>query len=59
MAFHLQGVKPLSKPMLGYCQLEPYEQTSVKFLSKYKNFIRENACENLICETVDIKSWGR
>ena len=29
MACRLCGTEPLSKPMLGYCQLE--EQTSVKF----------------------------
>ena len=32
------GTKPLSKPMLGYCQLDPMDQTSVKFWSKYKSF---------------------
>ena len=36
MACCLFGTKPLSKPMLGYCRMEPYEQTSVKFWSKYK-----------------------
>ena len=30
MACRLYGTKPLSKPMLGYCQLNPKEQTSVK-----------------------------
>ena len=38
MACRLFGAKPLPKPTLGYCQLEPYEQTSVTCLSKYKNF---------------------
>ena len=38
MACCLFGTKPLSKPMLGYCQLEPKEQSSVKFKSKYKTF---------------------
>ena len=38
MACRLFGAKPLSKPMLGYCQLDHWEQTSVKFLSKYKTF---------------------
>ena len=38
MACHLFGAKPLSKPMLGYCQLNPKQQTSVKFQSKYKTF---------------------
>ena len=32
MACRLFGAKPLSKPMLGYCQLDPWEQTSVKLL---------------------------
>ena len=30
MACRLFGTKLLSKPMLVYCQLGPYEQTSVK-----------------------------
>ena len=34
----LFGAKPLSKPKLGYCRLDPNEQTSVKYLSKYKTF---------------------
>ena len=38
MAWRLFGAKPLSKPTLGYCQLDPKEQTSVKFQSKYKTF---------------------
>ena len=36
MARRLFGTKPLSKPMLGYCQLDPYEYISVKFESRYK-----------------------
>ena len=38
MACSLFGTKPLSKQVLGYCQLDPKEQTSVKFESKYKTF---------------------
>ena len=38
MACRLFGDKPLSKPMLSYCQLDPYEQTSLKFQSKYTHF---------------------
>ena len=30
MACRLFGTKPLSKPMLGYCQLDSYEQISIK-----------------------------
>ena len=38
MACRLFGAKPLSKPMLSYCQLDLWEHTSVKFESKYKPF---------------------
>ena len=38
MGCRLFGAKPLSKPELGYCQLDPEEQTSVKLWSKYKTF---------------------
>ena len=31
MTCHLFGTKPLSKPMLGYCQVGPCEQPLVKF----------------------------
>ena len=31
MACHLLGAKPLTQPMVDYCWLDPYEQTSVKF----------------------------
>ena len=38
MACCLFGVKPLSKPMLCKCQLDPQDQTSLKSGSKYRNF---------------------
>ena len=38
MAYRQFGDKPLSQPIRVYCQLEPWEQTSVKFQSKYKTF---------------------
>ena len=38
MACHLFSAKPLSEPVLGYYQLDLWEQTSAKFLSKYKIF---------------------
>ena len=50
MACRLFGAKLLSKPMLGYCQLDPWEQTSVKFESKYKTFVGENTIENVVCQ---------
>ena len=31
MACRIFGAKPLSKPLLGYCQLQPWVQTSMKF----------------------------
>ena len=41
MACRLFGAKPLSKPMLRYCQLDPWEQTSVKFWSNCKSLYSE------------------
>ena len=38
IACRLFGAKPLPEPMLPYCQLDLWEQTSVKFESKYKPF---------------------
>ena len=38
MACRLVGAKPLSEPMLEYCSLDPYEQSSVKFKSELKHF---------------------
>ena len=32
------SAKPLPEPMLTHCQLDPYEQGSVKFESKYRTF---------------------
>ena len=42
MACCLFSTKPLSKPMLSHCQLDPWEQTSVKFQSKYNTFYSRN-----------------
>ena len=38
MAWCLFGAKPLSKPMMSYCQLDNQKQTSVKSESKYLKF---------------------
>ena len=59
MACRPFGAKSLSKLMLGYCELDRWEQTSVKSESKYKIFIRENAFENVVSEMVAILSGGR
>ena len=50
MASCLFGTKPISEPMLPYCQLDPKEHISVKFYLKFKTFIQENALENTVCE---------
>ena len=38
MACHLNSAKPLSKPMLKYCQLDPKENITMKFNLKLKYF---------------------
>ena len=38
MACHLFCAEPLHEPMLYHCQLNPWEQTSVKLYSKFKHF---------------------
>ena len=51
MAYRLAGTKPLSEPILEYCQLDPCEQISVKSGSKFIYiyiFIQENAFENVV-----------
>ena len=54
MACHLFGATSLSKPMLGYCQLDSQEQTSVKFYQNTKLFIHKKAYENIVCEMAAI-----
>ena len=58
MVRRLFSAKPLHEPMLTYCQLEPEEQTSMKFELKYKLFIHENTFENAVCEFAAILSRG-
>ena len=55
MACRLFGAKPLSKPMLPYCQLDPTEHISMEFYSKV--FIQGNALENVVCEMAAILPW--
>ena len=57
MACRLFGAKPLSEPVLSHSQLDPQEQTSVKFESKH--FIHENAYENIVCGMAAILSRER
>ena len=56
MAFLLFGAKPLSEPMLPYCQLDPTEHISVKFYSKFKSFHSRNALEYVISDMAAILS---
>ena len=42
----LFSTKPLPKPMLAYCQLDYWEQISVKII-----FIQENAFETEVCQS--------
>ena len=39
MACRLFDAKPLTEPMLTYCELKPWEQTSVKLEWKYQTFL--------------------
>ena len=58
MACRLTGAKPLFKPMLGYCQMDTYEQIQWKFNQNIKLFVHENAFESIVCEIVAILSRG-
>ena len=46
MACCLFGTKSLYNPMLGYCQLDPWEQTLLKFWLKYKTFYSQKCILN-------------
>ena len=54
MVCRLFGSKPLSKPMLPYCQLDSEECVSVKSNFKFKVFVNEDSLENVVCEMVAI-----
>ena len=59
MACRLFGAKPLSEPMLGNCQLDPWEQNLWKSNWNSCIFMQENTLENVVCETVAILSRGK
>ena len=60
MVCRLFGAKQLPEPkILNYCQLNPEEQTSVKFESKYKTCHARKCIENIICDRAAILSRGR
>ena len=52
MAWHLFSTKPLSEPMLDYCQLYSWEHISVIY-NQYI-FIDENQFENVVGKLVAI-----
>ena len=56
MACRLIGAKPLSEPMLDYCQLDPCEHIQWKFNQNTTTFFEENARENVVCEMASILS---
>ena len=51
MACRLDGTKPLSEPMLEYCELDPQEQ-KLQWIFNQNSwiFIQENAFEKVICK---------
>ena len=49
MARRLINAKLLPEPAITYCQLEPYEQSSVELLYKWNIFFDEIAFENVVC----------
>ena len=59
MVCRLVGAKPLSEPMLGYCWLDPEEETSVRFQSKCVPLIKIIAIEDVVRLTAAILSRGR
>ena len=49
-AMRLFGTKLLSKPMLGYCQLDLRNKLQWNFIQNTNLFIHENIFENTVCE---------
>ena len=59
MACCLFSAKPLSKPMLGYYQLNFRNKLEWNLSQDRKLFIHENASENIVCEMAAILSRRR
>ena len=47
MACRLFGAKPLPEPVLVYCQLDSWEQISVKFEFEFYHFHARKCIENV------------
>ena len=56
MACCLFGTKPLSEPMLSFCQLDPRNILQWNFIQNSKVFIQGDALEHVDCEMVAILS---
>ena len=50
MACRLDGAKPLSEPMLTYCQVDPKEHISMEFYLNSNIFVQENAFKYVVLE---------
>ena len=50
MTWCRRGTKPLPEPMLDYCQLDFWEQISVKFETEFYHFHSKNAFEIVACQ---------
>ena len=48
IACRLFGARPLSKPMLYYCQLDHWGQSSVEKYSKFKLVSQDDAFEKVV-----------
>ena len=59
MSCCLFGAKPLSKPMLAYCQLNLRNKLQWNFNQNTQLFIHGNAYKNIVCVMAAILSWGR
>ena len=53
MAWWLPGTKPQSEPMLTYCQLDPWKQTSVKIIIKIHIF----SFKKMYLKVLSVKWW--
>ena len=54
LAYILFGAKPLSESFLTHCQLNPYEQISLKLSQNKKLLIQENSLENIFVQTLKV-----
>ena len=57
MAYCLVGAKPLSEPMLPYCQLDPKEHISVKLKLRFIHFQLGKCILNCHLQIAAILSW--